>query len=102
MQAMATNILITGQAFDDKSIRLLEQNDCRLDLRTDYLTEDQLADALQDKDIYVAGNLEYASERVLARSDHLRLIAVFGVGYKRWVDVEAATKRGIAVSNAPG
>src|SRR5437868_1804483 len=99
---MAIKLLVTGQAFDAEALRTFGDKGYHVETCTEYLDEMGLIRALEDKDAYIAGNLEFASERVLSNSQKLKVISVFGVGYQRWVDVQAATKRGIAVTNAPG
>src|SRR5262245_41035463 len=68
--------------------------------RPAQLTEDQLLEALDGIDASLAGSEPY-TPRVLDRHPRLKVIARVGVGYDA-VDVEAATKRGVAVAFAPG
>ncbi|MCC7105188.1 MAG: phosphoglycerate dehydrogenase [Chloroflexi bacterium] len=60
----------------------------------------ELAAALRDMDAVLAGNEVYTAE-VLSGATRLRVISRTGVGYDS-VDVEAATKQGIAVCTAAG
>lgn len=64
------------------------------------LTEDELIPLLQDCDGYVAG-LDFITEKVIESCPKLKVISRYGVGYDR-VDVAAATKHGVAVTNTPG
>src|SRR5262249_58862179 len=64
------------------------------------LTEEQLHAALAGVEASVAGSEPYTA-RVLAVHPQLKVIARVGVGYDA-VDVEAATKQGVAVCFAPG
>lgn len=64
------------------------------------LTEDELIPLLKDCDGYLAG-LDFVSEKVLKECPNLKAISRYGVGYDR-VDVEAAKKQGIIVTNTPG
>ncbi|MHC3472585.1 phosphoglycerate dehydrogenase [Streptomyces sp. 7R007] len=61
---------------------------------------DQLAAALDGVDAALVAN-EPLTEDVLARASRLRVIVRTGVGYDS-IDVAAAAKRGITVSNLPG
>ncbi|MFI5960488.1 phosphoglycerate dehydrogenase [Cryptosporangium sp. NPDC051539] len=61
---------------------------------------DELAEALVDIDAALIAN-EPMTADVLARAATLRVIVRTGVGYDS-VDVAAATRRGITVSNLPG
>jgi D-3-phosphoglycerate dehydrogenase len=64
------------------------------------LNEEQLLGALAGVEASVAGSEPY-TPRVLAAHPQLKVIARVGVGYDA-VDVEAATKQGVAVCFAPG
>jgi glyoxylate reductase len=60
---------------------------------------------LKERTIGVEGILSYGHEPIndelMSRSKALRIVSVVGVGYDH-VDVEAATRRGIAVGHTPG
>ena len=64
------------------------------------LSEDELIQLIGDADAVILGN-ERITERVLDAAPKLKVIARFGVGYDR-VDVNAAKRRGIAVTITPG
>ena len=64
------------------------------------LTEDELIERLPGVVATIAGG-ELYTERVFASAPALRVVARFGVGYDR-VDVEAATRHGVAVAMAFG
>jgi phosphoglycerate dehydrogenase-like enzyme len=68
--------------------------------RGQQLTEEELLHDLQGVRAAVAG-MEPYNPRVLAAHPGLRVIARVGVGYDA-VDVEAATRQGVAVTIAPG
>jgi glyoxylate reductase len=58
-------------------------------------------DRIKDKDGLLSMITDTLDEDVLGRASRLKMIAQFGVGYNN-IDVIAATKRGILVSNTPG
>jgi D-3-phosphoglycerate dehydrogenase len=64
------------------------------------LSEEELVQLIGDADAVILGN-ERITERVLDAAPKLKVIARFGVGYDR-VDVDAARRRGIAVTITPG
>lgn len=64
------------------------------------LTEDELIPLLKECDGYIAG-LDYISEKVLNSCPNLKVISRYGAGYDR-VDITAATKNNIIVTNTPG
>lgn len=64
------------------------------------LSEDDLIPLLQGCDGYVAG-LDFITEKVINACPDLKVISRYGVGCDR-VDLEAAKKAGIIVTNTPG
>lgn len=64
------------------------------------LSEDELIPLLKDCDGYIAG-LDEITEKVISASSKLKIISRYGAGYDR-VDIEAAKKYGIKVTNTPG
>ena len=64
------------------------------------LTEEDLIPLLKDCDGYLAG-LDFVTEKVIGACPKLKVISRYGAGYDR-VDLEAAKKAGILVTNTPG
>jgi len=64
-----------------------------------WYTEDELARGIKGIDATLAGDEPYSS-KVLESADRLKIIARVGVGYDN-VDVDAATRKGIWVTNTP-
>lgn len=64
------------------------------------LTAPELASLVKGVDGWIAG-LDEIDASVIAAADRLKVIARYGVGFDR-VDVAAATRRGIVVTNTPG
>lgn len=64
------------------------------------LTSEEVAKLLPGVDGYIAG-LDYIDASALQNADKLKVISRYGVGYER-VDLEAARKRNIVVTNTPG
>lgn len=58
-------------------------------------------EALKDCDAVMAGGSTFDEEVMSALSPKMKIIARFGIGYD-YVDIECATKYGIAVTNTPG
>ena len=73
---------------------------CRLKRVSWAAPRDALIEAVRDADGLLLSNRMRADEELFAAAPKLRVLAGFGVGYDSF-DVEAATKRGIAVSNTP-
>jgi phosphoglycerate dehydrogenase-like enzyme len=72
---------------------------CEYPERSVLLTEDETLAAMQGCIASLAGSEPY-TDRVLAGLPELRVISRNGVGYDR-IDVEAATRRGVAVTITP-
>ena len=64
------------------------------------LKEEDLIPLLKDCDGYLAG-LDFVTEKVILACPKLKVISRYGAGYDR-VDIEAAKKAGIPVTNTPG
>ena len=69
--------------------------------REDEATQEELARRVAAADALIPTGAHRVSEAVIAASPRLRVIAVAAVGYNL-VDVAAATRRGILVTNTPG
>ena len=65
------------------------------------LNDDVVIEAAKGCDYIVAGRENWSAKALEACSDKLKFIARFGVGYDT-LDLEAASKLGIAITNAPG
>jgi len=64
------------------------------------LTEDELIPLLEGCDGFLAG-LDFITEKVINETSCLKVISRYGIGFDR-VDIEAAKKKGIPVTNTPG
>lgn len=100
---MAKKILFTGGKMPEEFSRKLEGlghvviNEPRADL-----SEDELIYALKDINAFILGGEEKATEKVLRESSsNLEIVAFYGAGYESYIDLKAATKFGVAVSNTP-
>jgi phosphogluconate 2-dehydrogenase len=74
-------------------LRLLEvANPSSLDLKK----------ALVDCDAYLLGGDERVTREVIETTDHLSAICCLAVGANHFIDIDAATRKGVAVTNTPG
>lgn len=65
------------------------------------LTAEEVAERIKDADGYIAG-LDYITADALKDApDSLKVISRYGAGYDR-VDIDAASEKGIVVTNTPG
>jgi D-3-phosphoglycerate dehydrogenase len=90
-------VLVT-EKLSDAGLALLRR-DFQVDVRPELAT-DGLAEAVGPYDALVVRSQTKVDEEVLAAGENLKVIARAGIGLDN-VDVEAATRRGVMVVNAP-
>ncbi|AXT86490.1 phosphoglycerate dehydrogenase [Aeromicrobium sp. A1-2] len=72
----------------------------QVETRNSALTEDELIEAIQGVHLLGIRSTTYVTEKVLAAAPDLQAIGAFCIGTNQ-IDLEAATRRGVAVFNAP-
>jgi D-3-phosphoglycerate dehydrogenase len=65
------------------------------------LDEDTFVKLIKDADAAIVSATDKVNAKVIAGANNLKIIAARGVGYQG-VDLEAATQRGVFVTNTPG
>ncbi|MCF8001751.1 MAG: phosphoglycerate dehydrogenase [Halanaerobiales bacterium] len=100
-------ILIASTTFEgvNKAYEVLNNEDFKIfkkdkNDRQNWVKED-LIDAVKGKDGIIVGGEYNITEEIIQASDKLKVISLNCNGYNN-VDVKAATKKGIAVTNTPG
>lgn len=98
-------ILLTSTSFQDTPGAhhdLLNSQGFQIDTLRGPVTEDVLLPIIQDYDAVICGDDEY-TEAVMTKGKQgkLKFISKYGVGLDR-IDLEAARKLGIPVTNCPG
>lgn len=68
---------------------------------TDNKSEEELIKAIKDADAIYLGGDDYFSKKVLEHAPKLKLLAFGGIGYESFIDANAATDLGIAITNTP-
>lgn len=68
---------------------------------TDNKSDKELIDSIKDADVVYLGGDNYFSNAVLENAPKLKLLAFGGIGYESFIDVSAANKLGIAITNTP-
>ncbi|RSL33607.1 hydroxyacid dehydrogenase [Salibacterium salarium] len=63
-------------------------------------SENELLGLVQKADAAICGD-DYFSKRVIKKAKNLKILSKYGVGVDR-INIEAATKQGIVIANAPG
>jgi glyoxylate reductase len=95
-------VIVTRKLPEAVETRMRELFDARLNLDDAPMRESQLAEAMAAADILVPTITDRIDARLIAKAGpNLKLIANFGAGVDN-IDVQAATDRGIAVTNTPG
>ncbi len=94
-------VVVTRKLPDTIETRMRELFDARLNLDDAPMTAEQIAEAVRVADVLVPTVTDQITEKVLNQSDcKVKLIAHFGNGVDN-IDVAAAHKRGITVTNTP-
>jgi glyoxylate reductase len=94
-------VVVTRKLPDTVETRMRELFDARLNLNDTPMTHVELAAAMKTAEVLVPTVTDRIDEDVLAESgEQLKLIANFGNGVDN-IDVNAAVKRGITVTNTP-
>jgi glyoxylate reductase len=96
-------VFVTSQHPGD-AVELLSAKfkvDANLDRQKPSLTAPELLKALKGQDAVICILQDAMSDAVMAAFPELKVIANVAVGYDN-IDVEAATRRGILVTNTPG
>ena len=95
-------VVITRKLPDPVETRMRELFDARLNVEDRPLTQPELVAAVKEADVLVPTVTDRIDEALIAQAgERLRLIANFGNGVDN-IDVAAAAKRSITVTNTPG
>jgi len=99
------NILILSRSFGreyKQPLKILEKNECKITFTPDLdrpIEEEDLLKLTSDVDGIIVG-AEKITRRVINNANRLRVISKHGVGVDN-IDLDAATKKGIVVTNVP-
>jgi len=94
-------VVITRKVPDPVETRMRELFDARLNVEDRPMTQPELVAAVKEADVLVPTVTDQIDAALIAQAgDNLKLIANFGNGVDK-IDVAAAAKRGITVTNTP-
>lgn len=94
-------VVITRKLPDPVETRMRELFDARLNVEDRPMTQPELVAAVKEADVLVPTITDQIDAALIAQAgDNLKLIANFGNGVDK-IDVEAAAKKGITVTNTP-
>ncbi len=95
-------VVITRKLPDQVETRMRELFDARLNVDDRPMTQDELAAAMREADVLVPTVTDRIDASLIEQAGrNFKLIANFGNGVDK-IDVEAATRKGITVTNTPG
>lgn len=99
MKILITDSLFIGQEHEEK-LKSASFEIERLD--KPQATEQELIDALKDKDGYILGGIETLTDKIIDSAQNLKAIVFTGIGYKDFIpNHEYVTSKGIAIANTP-
>jgi glyoxylate reductase len=101
VKAMKARILITGRLPEEVIVPLSEEYEIEINHEDRPMDREKLLQRICDKEGLIPMITDSIDEEVLSCAPSLKMIANFGVGYNN-IDVKAASRRGIIVSNTPG
>ncbi|PAQ08549.1 MULTISPECIES: 2-hydroxyacid dehydrogenase [Mesorhizobium] len=94
-------VVITRKLPDPVETRMRELFDARLNVEDRPMTQPELVAAVKEADVLVPTITDHIDAALIAQAgDNLKLIANFGNGVDK-IDVSAAAKKGITVTNTP-
>ncbi len=102
---MTKSVLITDTLFiEPHHEKMLTDHGFSIDrLPKPNASEEELIEKIKGKDFYILGGIEKVTDKVVAAADRLKAIIFTGTDYIKFIPAhEAATKKGIAIANAPG
>ena len=97
---MKSKVLVARATFPDVLDRLQQHFEVESNQDDKIFSAEELHRKMQDKDAIVITSSEKLSADVIAANTHLKAICNVAVGYNN-IDVQAATKAGIMVTNTP-
>ena len=92
-------ILVSDPISPDGLKSLTDHSDFNVDIQTD-LNETELAEIIPNYEGLIVRSQTQVTSNIIAAAPNLKVIARAGVGVDN-IDVEAATKHGVIVINAP-
>jgi lactate dehydrogenase-like 2-hydroxyacid dehydrogenase len=95
------SVLVTRRIFDESLAMLAAQCKVESNQKDAPFSPKRLLQKLKGKDAAITLLTDIISDDVLAKNPQLKIVSNVAVGYNN-IDVAAATKRGVMVTNTPG
>jgi len=100
MTSFSLNKVLISDSVDPSAIDILRQRNVSTDVKTG-LSKEQLIETIRDYEALIVRSATTVTADVIKAAKHLKVIGRAGVGVDN-IDVDAATKQGVIVINAPG
>lgn len=98
---MSYKVIVSPKFLTDDATAILTENGCEMEYKyLEYASDEQVCSIIGGATATIAGGEPY-TEKVFQTADSLKIVARVGVGVDT-VDLEAATRHGIWVTNTPG
>jgi len=94
-------VLITRNLPGDAVERLKDKYEVEINESDKILKKEELVEMVREKDAILCFLTDMIDEDIIEAGKDLKVISNFAVGYDN-IDVEAASRRGIPVTNTPG
>ena len=98
---MKPSVLVTRRIFDESLATLAAQCQVDSNQKDAPFSPKRLLQKLKGKDAAITLLTDIISDQVLAKNPQLKIVSNVAVGYNN-IDVAAATRRGVMVTNTPG
>ena len=95
------NVLVTGRLPDDVLVLIKKEHNVEFNLQDRPMDRERIILSITDKDGILCMITDSIDRELLDKAPNLKIIANLAVGFDN-VDVQAATERGILVTNTPG
>ncbi len=94
-------VLVTREIPEAGLKKLRDRYDVEVNTKPRNLRKEEIIERGKDKDAMLCLLTDTIDEEVISELDQIKVISNYAVGYDN-IDVEAATERGIPVTNTPG
>ena len=102
MTSTKPRVIVTRKLPDAIETRMMELFEVRLNLNDKPMSQEDISAAMQEADVLVPTVTDrIAAPLINQAGNQLKLIATFGTGVDN-IDLDAANKRGVMVTNTPG
>lgn len=95
-------VVVSGETVPESLQDYCTRREIAIELLDGVVGSESLRDAVSDADYYLLGGDEVLSNEVLSAAPRLRAVSFLGAGAASFVDLDAASARGVAVLNTPG